>query len=97
MSDNNEIDDILNELKNKRTDNDTKNNADKRADDFFYTFTPPEKTEKNTADQSLTFDLNFNDDNKTEKAAAFNDYYCRCCCSDCCNRCGRFCLCKRKE
>lgn len=73
MSNNNEIDDILNELKNKRTDNDTKNNADKRADDFFYTFTPPEKTEKNTADQSLTFDLSFNDDNKTEKAAAFNE------------------------
>ncbi len=73
MSDNNEIDDILNELKNKRTDNDIKKNADKRADDFFYTFTPPEKTEKNTADQSLTFDLSFNDDNKTEKAAAFNE------------------------
>lgn len=73
MSNNNEIDDILNELKNKRTDNDTKNNADKRADDFFYTFTPPEKTEKNTADQSLTFDLSFNDNNKTEKAAAFNE------------------------
>lgn len=72
MSNNNEIDDILNELKNKKTENDIKKNEDKRADDFFYTFTPPEKTEKDASDQSLTFDLNFNDDNKAEKKTTVN-------------------------
>lgn len=76
MSKQNEIDDILNELKSKKENNDMPQGEDKKVDDFFYSFKAPENTERNTADQSQTFNINFDDDKKhtvTEESEPKNE------------------------
>lgn len=66
MANNNEIDDILNELKSKKNNQDIPKKDSKKADDFFYSFTPPEK-ENPQSDENQIFNMSFEDNKKDKK------------------------------
>lgn len=61
MSNQNEIDDILNELKNKKGNYDLPDKDNKKADDFFYSF-KPSKNETDTEDEeNIILNMDFGD------------------------------------
>lgn len=69
VSNQNEIDDILNELKRKRESKNNPPQPEKKTDDFFYSFTPPKKEESTISEKSQIFNIDFdnNQKKKTEK------------------------------
>ena len=68
MSDQNEIDDILNELKNKKMGGASAPGNDKKSDDFFYSFTSPKKEDKPVTEESQIFNIGFDAPKKEQEA-----------------------------
>ena len=67
MPNKNEIDDILNELKNKNRQNATEK-GERKADDFFYSFTPPKDIADKISDEEELLSIGFDRDKKTMPA-----------------------------
>ena len=68
VSDQNEIDDILNELKNKKMGGASAPGNDKKSDDFFYSFTSPKKEDKPVTEESQIFNIGFDAPKKEQEA-----------------------------
>lgn len=75
VSNQNEIDDILNELKRKRESKNNPPQPEKKADDFFYSFTPPKKEESTISEKSQIFNIDFDNDQKKKTEKNLNNNF----------------------
>lgn len=67
MSKQNEIDDILNELRSKKEPQSNQKKAERKADDFFYSFTPPVDKATSGGKDEQVFNINFDHENKQHR------------------------------